>query len=117
MGLFVQDAVTAAGPGETAAVGGWLHERGMAAPASKPRRMELASLILRRSLGSVEHDGPRCSRCRRTPVPGELTHVFASDTVLCSLCLAKLPEAERSPLRSERVHVYGQRLAVAPKAA
>ena len=79
--------------------------------------MELASLILRRSLGSLGHDSPTCSRCRRTPVAGELLHVFESDKALCSLCLKRLPEAERSPLRSERVHVAERRLAVVPKAA
>jgi hypothetical protein len=79
--------------------------------------MELASFILRRSLGSRSHDRSSCSRCRRTPVAGELLHLFESDTRLCSLCLARLPEAERSPVRSERVHVSDRRLAVVPKAA
>jgi hypothetical protein len=79
--------------------------------------MELASLILRRSLGSLSHDRSSCARCRRTPVAGELLHVFESEKQLCSLCLARLPEAERSPLRSERVHVSDRRLSVVPKAA
>jgi hypothetical protein len=79
--------------------------------------MELASLILRRSLGSLGHDRSSCSRCRRTPVPGELMHVFEADTLLCSLCLASLPEAERSPLHSERVHVTDRRIPVVPRAA
>jgi len=79
--------------------------------------MDLASLILRRSLGSLGHHAPTCSRCRRTPVAGELLHVFESDRALCSLCLKRLPEAERSPLRSERVHAAERRLAVVPKAA
>lgn len=48
---------------------------------------------------------------------GELMHVFESDTALCSLCLAQLPEAERSPVRSERVHVTDRPIAVVPKAA
>ena len=79
--------------------------------------MELASLILRRSLGSLTHDRSSCSRCRRTPVPGEMLHVFESEMLLCSLCLARLPEAEREPLRSERVHVGDLRLSVVPRAA
>jgi hypothetical protein len=79
--------------------------------------VELASLILRRSLGAVGHNRDTCSRCHRTPVAGELMHTFESDEVLCSLCLASLPETERSPLRSERVHVADLRLAVVPKAA
>ncbi|HEY1593779.1 MAG TPA: hypothetical protein VGF74_00170 [Thermoleophilaceae bacterium] len=79
--------------------------------------MELASLILRRSLNSLGRGRSSCSRCRRTPVAGELMHVFESDTALCSLCLAQLPEAERSPVRSERVHVTDRPIAVVPKAA
>jgi hypothetical protein len=44
-------------------------------------------------------------------------HVFESDTTLCSLCLAHLPETERSPLRTERVHVTDRRISVVPRAA
>ncbi len=79
--------------------------------------MELASLILRRSLGALGHDRSSCSRCHRTPVAGEVMHVFESEKALCSLCLASLPEAERSPVRSERVHVTDRRLSVVPRAA
>jgi hypothetical protein len=79
--------------------------------------MELASLILRRSLGAVGTGRDCCSRCRRTPVAGELMHTFESGAVLCSLCLARLPEDERAPLRSERVHVADRPLAVMPRAA
>jgi len=79
--------------------------------------VELASLILRRSLGSVGHNRDSCSRCRRIPVAGELVHTLESGTLLCSLCLARLPEEERSPLRSERVHAADRPLAVVPRAA
>jgi hypothetical protein len=79
--------------------------------------VELASLILRRSLGAVGHNRDSCSSCHRIPVAGELMHTFESGKVLCSLCVASLPEAERSPLRSDRVHVADLRLAVVPRAA
>jgi hypothetical protein len=79
--------------------------------------MELASLILRRSLGSLGRNRSSCSSCRRTPVAGELVHVFEAERLLCALCLADLPEAERAPLRSERVHVGERRIAVVSKAA
>jgi hypothetical protein len=79
--------------------------------------VELASLILRRSLGAVGPNCESCSSCRRTPVAGELMHTFESGKVICSLCVASLPEAEGSPLSSERVHVADRRLAVVPKAA
>ena len=74
-------------------------------------------MILRRSLGALRHDRSSCSRCRRTPVAGELLHVFETGVLLCSLCLATLPEDERSPLRSERVHAGERRIAAVPKAA
>jgi hypothetical protein len=79
--------------------------------------MDLASIILRRSIGALRHSRSSCASCRRTPVAGEVVHVFESDRVLCSLCLAQLPEEERAPLRSERVHVSERRIAVVPRAA
>jgi hypothetical protein len=91
-------------------------ERSSASTGEHPG-VDLASLILRRSLGALGAGRDSCSGCRRVPVAGELLHVFESGETLCSLCLAGLPEAERSPLRSERVHVADRRLAVVPKAA
>jgi hypothetical protein len=78
--------------------------------------MELASIILRRSLRALGSDRSSCDRCRRTPVAGELLHLFESGRVLCSLCVARLPESERPP-RTERVHVGERRIAAVPKAA
>ena len=78
---------------------------------------DLAAIILRASVGSLSHQRTSCSCCGRTPVPGELVHVLASERVLCSLCLAELPEDERAPVRSERVHAGERRLAVVPRAA
>jgi hypothetical protein len=78
---------------------------------------DLASIILRTSLGALGHHRSTCSGCRRTPLTGELLHVFGSGDELCSLCLADLPEAERSPLRSERVHAAERHLSVVPRAA
>lgn len=78
---------------------------------------DLASLILRRSVGSFESHGRNCSGCRRTPVPGELLHIFEAERALCSLCLGRLPAAERTPLRAERVHASERHLAVVPRAA
>jgi hypothetical protein len=79
--------------------------------------MELASIIIRRSIGALGRNRSSCASCRRTPVAGEVVHVFEAERVLCSLCLAQLPEDERAPLRSERVHVSERRIAVVPKAA
>ena len=78
---------------------------------------DLASMILRSSLSTLGHHRATCTSCRRTPLAGELLHVFGSGEKLCSLCLAELPEAERAPLRSERVHAAERRLSVVPRAA
>jgi hypothetical protein len=78
---------------------------------------DLASMILRSSLGAVGKHRSNCAKCRRTPLAGELLHVFGSGEELCSLCLGELPEAERAPLRSERVHAAERRLSVMPRAA
>jgi len=74
-------------------------------------------MILRSSLGALGHDRSSCSGCRRTPVAGELLHHFDSGQTLCSLCLGDLPEQERVPVHSERVHAGERRLSVMPRAA
>jgi hypothetical protein len=58
-----------------------------------------------------------CSACERRLLPGEMLHVYDSGRTLCTLCKAGLPEDERAPVRSERVHATVVRLAVAPRAA
>lgn len=73
---------------------------------------DLAGFLLRKSLRSQRHEGHRCAGCGRSPVPGELLSVFEGDRMLCALCVGALPEAEREPLRRERVHVTAHRLAV-----
>jgi ferredoxin len=78
---------------------------------------DLASFILRTSLGALGCRGPSCSSCRRTPVAGELMHVFESGKSLCTLCVGRLPEGERAPLRSERIHAAERPLDVVPRAA
>jgi hypothetical protein len=78
---------------------------------------DLASQLLRKSLGAMAGERPCCSRCRRTPLPGELVHEFERGHLLCTLCVARLPESEREPLRSERVHAAERKLAVMPRAA
>lgn len=77
---------------------------------------DLANFILRRSLHA--HHGPdgRCSGCERSPVAGELVSVYTGERRLCALCVAALPEADREPLRRERVRASTRRLAVAPVA-
>jgi hypothetical protein len=80
-------------------------------------RTDLESLLLRKAVGSMTGERSSCAHCGRTPVPGELIHELESGPVLCSLCLASLPERDRATVRSERVHAARRQLAVVPRAA
>jgi hypothetical protein len=77
---------------------------------------ELAPTILRHSVGAFTHGGVHCSRCRRTPLVGELMHVLESERMVCQLCVTRLRARDGEPVRAERVHA-GRPLAVAPLAA
>jgi hypothetical protein len=74
-------------------------------------------MLLRKGVGSMTSDRAVCSKCRRTPLPGELLHVLETGPVVCTLCLPKLPAAEQSPVRSERVHASARHLVAVPRAA
>ena len=78
---------------------------------------DLASILLRKSVGSMRGDRLRCSTCRRTPLGGELVHVFEAERVLCELCHAGPEENEATPLRSERVPAGERRIALVKTAA
>jgi hypothetical protein len=73
---------------------------------------DLEPLLTFFGVHSSAADPRHCSRCRRTPLVGELMHTFESGRSLCELCTARLPEADRTPVRSERVHASHRRLAV-----
>lgn len=83
----------------------------------KLRAIDLAADLLRRSARADLAAAPCCTGCGRRPLPGELLHVYAADQALCTLCKSRLPDAERAPLRSERIHVGDRQLAVMPRAA
>jgi hypothetical protein len=80
-------------------------------------KRDLQETLLRHSLTSVRSDREDCSGCRRNPLAGELMHDLQDGRHLCSLCLKRLPESQREPLRSQRVHVGSRGLAVIPRAA
>jgi hypothetical protein len=77
----------------------------------------LARRILRKSINSMREQSVECSKCHRTPVPGEFVHRVSRERVVCSLCLAKLPEAKRESAEVERVHASERRVSVLPRAA
>ena len=74
-------------------------------------------MLLRRSARRPRDDLVRCDDCGRTPLTGELLHAIQDDRVLCSLCLARVPEHERVELSSRRVHASDGPLAVVRQAA
>lgn len=78
---------------------------------------DLAGILLRRSVGSLDSGRSSCAGCRRTPLVGERLHEMDSGALLCELCLCELPEDDRREVRSERVHASERQLAVAPRAA
>jgi hypothetical protein len=81
------------------------------------RMPDLASILVRSSIGTLPSTAVSCGDCRRTPLPGERTHELNGGRTLCELCFAGLPEERRVAVRSERVHASERRLAVVPRAA
>ena len=78
---------------------------------------DIANILLRTSMGSLESPQPRCATCQRRPLVGEQLHELDTGRLLCQLCFAGLPEAERCAVRSERVRASERQLAVAPHPA
>ena len=78
---------------------------------------ELARRILRKSIVSIREQCPECSKCHRTPVPGEFVHRLGVERVVCSLCVVKLSASKRDSAIVERVHASEKHLSVVPRAA
>jgi hypothetical protein len=78
---------------------------------------DLASILVRSSIGSLASSGSACSSCERLPLAGERLHELDSGSLLCDLCFGALPDERRLAVRSERVGASERRLAVVPKTA
>jgi hypothetical protein len=78
---------------------------------------DLASILVRSSIGTLPPNTTACGSCRRTPLAGERMHEMNGGRTLCDLCFAGLPEERRVAVRTERVHASERRLAVVPRAA
>ena len=76
--------------------------------------IDLPSILLRKAISGMTGDRTCCASCRRTPVPGEMLHVYEGERRLCDLCAV---DSRGTPLRSERVHASERHLAVMPRAA
>ena len=73
---------------------------------------DLASIMIRNSLGAAGGDEPECAGCRRIPLVGEWLYEFASGQRLCSLCAGSVVPTEGEPVSAERVRSTERRLAV-----
>ena len=70
---------------------------------SAPARPALEQALLRRSVGEHEAHRHRCAHCHRTPLTGEVVHIYATvdgERLVCELCRPKRPE---TPDRSQLV--------------
>jgi hypothetical protein len=55
--------------------------------------------LLRRSVGRLADERPRCAHCHRTPLVGERVYLYAQ-AIVCELCR---PRRRNAPERSELV--------------
>jgi hypothetical protein len=72
--------------------------------SSASARPGLEQALLRRSVGEHEAHRHRCVHCHRTPLTGEVVHVYATvegDRLVCELCR---PMRRAAPDRSELMH-------------
>ena len=55
------------------------------APIPEAAVTEIETVLTRRSVGALSRDRVICRDCRRTPLVGEMVHVYGEDAV-CELC-------------------------------
>ena len=78
---------------------------------------DLASILVRRSVGALSSGQPQCHSCRRTPLAGERLSETDGGRHLCELCVMDMPDDDRRFVRVERVHASEHHLAVEPHIA
>ena len=72
--------------------------------AAMPAVPQLERALLRRSMGEHESRRHRCVHCHRTPLVGEMVHVYggaSAERLVCELCR---PLRREAPVRSELMH-------------
>jgi hypothetical protein len=78
---------------------------------------DIASILLRKSVGALTSGRSHCSSCRRTPLVGERLHETDGGRQLCDLCVLDMPEDARHFVRVERIHASERHLSVGPRVA
>ena len=69
-----------------------------------PARPPLEQALLRRSVGESQAHRHLCVHCHRTPLTGEVVHIYASvgeERLVCELCR---PLRREAPARSQLMH-------------
>jgi hypothetical protein len=69
-----------------------------------PARPALEQALLRRSVGESQAHRHHCVHCQRTPLTGEVVHLYdtsAGEGLVCELCR---PLRREAPARSELMH-------------
>jgi hypothetical protein len=88
----------------------------MASPTTHVEQLE--RVLLLRGLGALEADRECCSDCGRTPLTGELVHLYAGrrQRIVCALCRANRSDP---PVVSETVRhcEHGHTVRVMARAA
>ena len=72
--------------------------------SSAPARPALEQALLRRSVGESQAHRHLCVHCHRTPLTGEVVHIYASvgeERLVCELCR---PLHREAPARSQLMH-------------
>lgn len=72
--------------------------------APAPARPALEQALLRRSVDESQAHRHRCVHCHRTPLTGEMVHIYATaagEWLVCELCR---PLRREPPVRSELMH-------------
>ena len=72
--------------------------------SSAPARPALEQALLRRSVGESQAHRHLCVHCHRTPLTGEVVHIYASvgeERLVCELCR---PLRREAPARSQLMH-------------
>ena len=72
--------------------------------AAAPAVPQLEKALLKRSMGAHEDQRDRCVHCHRTPLTGEVVHVYAGaagERLVCELCR---PLRREPPVRSQLMH-------------
>ena len=79
--------------------------------------MDIAGMLLRRSVGALASGRAHCSGCRRTPLVGERLHETDGGRQLCELCLLDAPASDSHVIGVRRIHASERQLPVGPRVA